>query len=613
MIIRKMTASFGVLNGRTLELDPGLNVMELPNESGKTTWCAFLRTMLYGPDGRRGREGKRLERQYSPWDGSPMWGELELCWAGKEITLRRGDSAAGPMRAVRAVYTGTDIPVSELAGPDAGELLTGVTAEVFVRTAFIGPGGLGVEQSAEMEKKIAALVTAGEEGSTFSQASEQLRSLQRRCRYHGKGLLPGLEQEMTEIGAALEQLREVSSRLEDAELREEELKEELAKASGGRDAEKAFLTAEQQTVDLEREILSRERESARLEAELRRGPVRGREPGESEYRAMRADHRRARELEKGGRKGRPDGRLWLIPLLAGILAGAGSLFAPWLLIAAGVGLAVAAWLFFAGRSRGRAGQELERLLKKYGAENAGDIPRQYDRYAARWRESRELLSGTEELRAQAASARARTEALSRSGESAADGEKESELRSLAETGARLRGRLEAMGDPAAMESRLDCLREEHRRLEGKYAALETALAELAAADEEMHSRFAPALSRTAEVIFRQLTGGRYDALAFDRDLSAAARTQDSPLLRREESLSRGTRDQLYLSLRLALCELTAGREPCPIVLDDALLTFDDQRLGYALDYLRELSKRRQVLLFTCQSRENRYLKSTGEG
>ncbi len=608
-----MSASFGVLKDRTLELDPGLNVIESPNESGKTTWCAFLRAMLYGPDSRRSREGKRLERQYSPWDGSPMWGEMELNWAGKEITLRRGDSPSGPMRAVRAVYTGTDVTVPELTGPDAGELLTGLSAEVFARTAFIGPAGLGVEQSAELEKKIAALVTTGEEGSTFSQASEALRSLQRRCRYRGKGLLPGLEQEMTEVSEALEQLRDAASRLEDAELREEELKEELAKSSGARDAEKEYLAAGQQAVDLEQDMLGREREAARLEAELRRGPLWGREPGESGYRAMRADHRRARELERAARELPGKYRAWPIPLLLGVLAAAGGFFVPWLLMAAGLGLAAAAWLFFAGRNRGgRTRRELERLLNKYGAENAGDIPRRYEKYTARWRESRALRSAAEELRTRVDAARARAEALRERAESAADPEKEKELRALAETRARLRGRLEAMGDPAAMESRLDCLREEHRRLEGKYAALETALAELEAADGEMHSRFAPALSRAAEVIFRQLTGGRYDALAFDRDLSAAARAADSPRLREEESLSRGTRDQLYLSLRLALCELTAGEEPCPIVLDDALLTFDDERLGCAMEYLRELSERRQILLFTCQNRENRYLKSMGE-
>ena len=45
MIVRKMTASFGVLQNRTLEFSPGLNIIEAPNEYGKTTWCAFLRAM----------------------------------------------------------------------------------------------------------------------------------------------------------------------------------------------------------------------------------------------------------------------------------------------------------------------------------------------------------------------------------------------------------------------------------------------------------------------------------------------------------------------------------------------------------------------------------------
>ena len=73
MNIEKMTASFGTLRDSVLELDPGLNVIEAPNESGKTTWCVFLRTMLYGPDGRRSKEGKRLEiRDLLAIAGDPM-------------------------------------------------------------------------------------------------------------------------------------------------------------------------------------------------------------------------------------------------------------------------------------------------------------------------------------------------------------------------------------------------------------------------------------------------------------------------------------------------------------------------------------------------------------
>jgi uncharacterized protein YhaN len=41
----------------------------------------------------------------------------------------------------------------------------------------------------------------------------------------------------------------------------------------------------------------------------------------------------------------------------------------------------------------------------------------------------------------------------------------------------------------------------------------------------------------------------------------------------------------------------------PLVLDDAMVRFDDDRLASALDILAEMAENKQVILFTCQSRE----------
>ena len=43
----------------------------------------------------------------------------------------------------------------------------------------------------------------------------------------------------------------------------------------------------------------------------------------------------------------------------------------------------------------------------------------------------------------------------------------------------------------------------------------------------------------------------------------------------------------------------------PIILDDALIRFDDRRLEKAVELLKELGKERQILLFSCQGREER--------
>ena len=190
MIVRKMTASFGVLQNRTLELSPGLNIIEAPNEYGKTTWCAFLRAMLYGIDtAQRGRAGKKPDKVlYAPWSGSPMAGTMEITFGGKDITLSRSTRIpSAPMRVFSAVYSRSGQSVLDLTGENAGETLTGASLPVFERTAFIGPAGLGVQQGAELEKKIASLVTAGEESGSFSEAEARLRALQRKCRYRTGG------------------------------------------------------------------------------------------------------------------------------------------------------------------------------------------------------------------------------------------------------------------------------------------------------------------------------------------------------------------------------------------------------------------------------------------
>lgn len=110
----------------------------------------------------------------------------------------------------------------------------------------------------------------------------------------------------------------------------------------------------------------------------------------------------------------------------------------------------------------------------------------------------------------------------------------------------------------------------------------------------------PLLKRASE-LFRLLTGGRYQALRTDYA------EDDTPQLVGEradakvsvEAMSEGTRDQLFLALRLASLEqfLRSG-EPVPLIVDDLLINFDDVRSAETLKVLQTLSKHTQVLFFT---------------
>jgi len=112
---------------------------------------------------------------------------------------------------------------------------------------------------------------------------------------------------------------------------------------------------------------------------------------------------------------------------------------------------------------------------------------------------------------------------------------------------------------------------------------------------------APLLGRAGQ-LFSSLTEGRYDRLGVDEAESGklvlvALRPDGTECP--AERLSEGTRDQLYLALRLAAIEgFVTGNEPLPFIADDLLVNFDDRRARAALRVLGEFGMRTQVILFT---------------
>ena len=107
MRIESMTATFGKLQTQTLTLEPGLNLLQMPNETGKSTWCAFLLAMLYGVDTseRKTRTNLPAKEHYAPWSGSAMEGQLRVEHEGRRITIERSSTARAPLAVFRAFDT----------------------------------------------------------------------------------------------------------------------------------------------------------------------------------------------------------------------------------------------------------------------------------------------------------------------------------------------------------------------------------------------------------------------------------------------------------------------------------------------------------------------------
>lgn len=112
--------------------------------------------------------------------------------------------------------------------------------------------------------------------------------------------------------------------------------------------------------------------------------------------------------------------------------------------------------------------------------------------------------------------------------------------------------------------------------------------------------------RTSEVL-AELTRGKYHQVVIDKELQMGVSAQDRYIP--VEQLSRGTMEQVYFALRMAVGDILCSQEPLPVVLDDVFVMYDEVRLMETLQWLIE--HKRQVLLFTCHKREGQILQDYG--
>lgn len=730
MKIKRMKASFGCLEQAVLELGPGLNLLEAPNESGKSTWASFIRLMLYGLD-TRDRDKKNYladKNRYQPWSGAPMEGEMLVEAQGQDIILRRFLVKNTPFGGFSAQYAASGEPVPGMTGTNCGEMLLGVGREVFERSAFLGQGGV-VTPAPELERRIAALVSTGQEDVSYTQTADQLREwLNRRQVNKSVGLIPKLEEELQETDGVLARLDGLTGQIARYEEERVRLEGQLRELEGDRQTHIRLKSRElnqrfgqaQQELDAAQAHWDRlERDRRRmgtippretlkqaqgelqylkaLDDEIRRGEPalagarqeqeqaeeQARDPYFGGLTGEQAVHKAQQELEKGQaletRQKRPRMMIFMFLLLGvfnlcqcirerNLVFGIGAL-AVWT-------IALVLWT----RVR-KAAQEQKTLLDSYKVEKLEDLLPLAENYKARWDILEEKMRQVDTVQRALDDHKRRRErgraglldfvhtfapevsdlfgcsaALSRAlgmedrlreardrlaltrrrrDDLVAQGAKEFDtleaLRTpdrtlpevhlqIAETGRLLEevkqklntalGEQKAVGDPAALAARREALQERLNARTMEHQAITMALEALESASRQMQERFSPALNRRTGELVHRLTGGRYEQVTLSRELEASALPTGGIVPRRALALSGGTADQIYFALRLAVCQLCLPEDdPAPLVLDDALLAFDGQRLEQALDLLLELAGERQILLLTCQDREGRILQN----
>ncbi len=656
-------ATYGKLDQARLDLQPGLNVICAPNEGGKSTWCRFLLAMFYGLNTRQ-RGDLADKNRFQPWSGSLMQGKLELSVGEKELTLsRRTQRPDAPLGVFSCTYSGTDTPVPGLDASRCGETLLGVPQSVYQRCAFIPSGSLAIDADADLERRISALISTGDEKISFSQVESRLKKQLRQRKYNRSGSIPLLEAEIAGLRAAQQEAQTLTGQLENLQQQLSQAREDQARRRQAR-----LQVAQEALREKERclQALPDSSDLQRINQQL--GAVRslGDQVQQAQEAVSRQESAIEDQLQELNRnplhpmtKAQLEAQLQIQPpappqvaqLLISLalgLCGGGFLWYEidrpqvlWLCLACAV-TALAAGNFLRllirrirlQQSRRRELSRQEELRKL--AESYLPALEELEAQRALLRQKQQILSdGDRRLRTQLSDLLSQVSRWDDSVQSAGDirrfvretaqnrdrlaqelhqaqtqllqaqmSDADDTVTHLQQQIAQVQGRLDAGRDAQALGDQISRLEEELVRQQAEYDALRLSLDALQAANTTLQNRFSPELGRRAAEIFADMTGSTWSHILLDREFHLSAESGSDPTRRSVQLLSAGTADQLYLAVRLAICEMILPPEQNPpLILDDALLTFDDARLSTTLDCLTRLGAQRQILLFTCQGRE----------
>jgi len=158
---------------------------------------------------------------------------------------------------------------------------------------------------------------------------------------------------------------------------------------------------------------------------------------------------------------------------------------------------------------------------------------------------------------------------------------------------------------SAETERYNILLEKRAALQKRIRIYEYALEILDSAFEELKNNISPLIFARAYEIFSDVVGDKYVSIVADEKFSAHLLTPFG--YKTASHLSKGTRDMLDISLRIAVSEIiSAKNNPIPVFMDDPFCSFDDNRCKVMLDTLFRLSQTRQIFLATCLGREGKY-------
>jgi uncharacterized protein YhaN len=166
-----------------------------------------------------------------------------------------------------------------------------------------------------------------------------------------------------------------------------------------------------------------------------------------------------------------------------------------------------------------------------------------------------------------------------------------------------KGEIKKIEGESELAGKMTELETERQKLTDAYKEWMTgkiALKILTGVREKYEKEKQPVIIKNSGRYFRKITGGRYERIHVALDKREITVFDSREASKAIDQLSRGTREQLLVSLRLGFIEeYETNAEPLPVIVDDILVNFDQKRAQKTAEIFHEFGKNRQVIIFTC--------------
>lgn len=617
MIIKELQLTgFGKFSQKSLPLDPGLNIVYGENEAGKTTIHTFIRGMLFGIEKQRGKASERdVYTKYEPWENlSNYQGMMRIENNGVSYRIERNFNRMNKLFKVINEDEGRQLSDSQIE-----ELFSGLDENCYYNTISISQLGsvtdkelevilknyaanLGATKSMEIDikeaysdldaqkKKIASENKIGEEEiikKMLKNADEQLEIVEREQHT----IIASIEQKK-------ETVRTLSDKKKELSALDKQRLEELAKQNERKD--KMYQDAISYTAEVEKfssQVEQIKNHKQELEASLLEKGIDSHETME-----MITD----KIINKTN-----------VPITFIILAlafiGAAVGFAignidmlrlPQYYIRPAICLIIATVLLLLSYIRYR----FNKRKKKRKLDVLKDLKLLFDKLEAAKHEEvyakRQLdakKSNLDDIQQRIKKEEERDVDIADYSDEIKD--IESREREINDSISKAQWALEQKKEnEIEVGKRIEELN--HRLSNINSAKIEIAAIEKAKSDieniaGEIRSSFGKRLNERASYYMAKITNGKYDKITIDERLNISINSKKA--LIPSSKLSKGTVEQVYMSLRLAAAEIIFEKDKKPILLDDAFVMYDNKRMGNTLKFMAESME--QVILFSCHTRE----------